>query len=237
MVSAPDFSLCLCRPEVDSLQKTVELPSAKISTSCSRLYALSEVLLHNCAMYRVSSDTNYNPLGDISENHDDLERSYSSAISASTNNASSSSKAVLAALRALQDKIRRLEIERSQALDESAQLKQQLKNQEAEAEHTKQKENLSAQKSLQEARHAYERLLSEKTELELRLGRLEDKNRTSHGISEDLQAKIKNYEEEKQAGAARIKELEHQHHQLDIQIRNAQQKEKGMLLLPYLVPY
>jgi septal ring factor EnvC (AmiA/AmiB activator) len=44
----------------------------------------------------------------------------------------SSSKAVLAALRALQDKIRRLESERALALDENAQLRHQIKNQEIE---------------------------------------------------------------------------------------------------------
>lgn len=46
-----------------------------------------------------------------------------------SNTSASSSKAVLAALRALQDKIRRLEQERGAALDEAAQLRHQLQTQ------------------------------------------------------------------------------------------------------------
>ena len=58
----------------------------------------------------------------------DLDSSYRSATSAnSTSVNTSSSKAVLAALRALQDKIRRLESERSQALDEATDLRQKIK--------------------------------------------------------------------------------------------------------------
>ena len=62
-----------------------------------------------------------------------LNKSYStvrSNISAVGSTATGSSKAVLAALRALQDKIRRLESERAQALDENAELKQLIKQHE-----------------------------------------------------------------------------------------------------------
>ena len=84
-------------------------------------------------MYKYSSDTNFNTsheMVDLDAANDALlNKSYSSIISSASNgNASSSSKAVLAALRALQDKIRRLETERTQALDESSQLRLQLKN-------------------------------------------------------------------------------------------------------------
>ncbi len=183
-------------------------------------------------MYRSNGDSNYGHLNDILEiqddNNDDFNKSYNTAQSnASSNNGSSSSKAVLAALRALQDKIRRLEAERSQALDETVQLRHQLKNQEIEAEHSKQKDNLSAQKSLQDIRNAYERLLVEKSELEVKLSKLETHNRSSQNISEDLLSKIRTLEEEKHSSALRIKDLEHQQHQIDTQIKHAQQKEKG----------
>eukprot|EP01036_Dinobryon_divergens_P031486 gene31488-40892_t len=96
---------------------------------------------------------------------------------ASTSN-NSSSKAVLAALRALQDKIRRLEAERAQAVEESSQLKHQLKLQEIEFDHSRQKESLSSQKVLQEAKNSFEKVFTEKTDLEVRLVKLEERNKS-----------------------------------------------------------
>jgi uncharacterized protein (UPF0335 family) len=89
----------------------------------------------------------------------------------STSNQGSSSKAVLAALRALQDKIRRLEAEKQQSLDETKQLRLQLQNQEMEFEHLKQKDKLSLQKSISDARSSYENILTEKNELEIKLAK------------------------------------------------------------------
>ena len=98
---------------------------------------------------------------------------------------------MLAALRALQDKIRRLESERTQALNDTAQLRQQIKNQEVESDHIKQKEHLASQKNLLEVRTAYDRILTEKTEAEIRLSKLEDRNRIEEEIARDLRAKIR----------------------------------------------
>ena len=55
---------------------------------------------------------------DLSVNADLLDKSYNSSNPYNGTSQTSSSKAVLAALRALQDKIRRLESERSQALNQ-----------------------------------------------------------------------------------------------------------------------
>jgi chromosome segregation ATPase len=164
---------------------------------------------------------------DLSANADLLDRSYSSNAYNGAANSTSSSKAVLAALRALQDKIRRLEAERSQALDEAAQLRHQLKNQEVEAEHTKQREQLAAQKGLHEVRAAYERLLTDKSELEVRLSKFEEKNKVAQSHIDDLQAKIRVLEDEKHAGEMKLKDLDHQRAQTEAQIRLAQQKEEG----------
>jgi chromosome segregation ATPase len=161
---------------------------------------------------------------DLSTNADLLDRSYGSTTG---NNASSSSKAVLAALRALQDKIRRLESERSQALDESTQLRHQLKNQEVETDHAKQREQLAAQKNLQEVKAAYERLLTDKTELEVRMTKLEERNKLAQQSADDLQTKIRMLEEEKHNGTMQIRDLEHQRIQFEAQIKAAQLKEEG----------
>lgn len=177
------------------------------------------------------TEDSYHDHLDISGNFDAnlMDKTYGS--SSSANNAASSSKAVLAALRALQDKIRRLESERSQALDESTQLRHQLKNLEIEAEHTKQREQLSSQKNLQEVKSAYERLLNEKAELEIRLARIEEKNKIALSSADSLQTRIRTLEDEKHSSVLKIKELEHQHHQLEMQIKQAQQKEEGIIII------
>lgn len=167
---------------------------------------------------------------DLSAPADLLDRSYNST-SYNGNNNTSSSKAVLAALRALQDKIRRLESERTQALDETVQLRHQLKNQEVEAEHAKQREQLQAQKNLQEVRGAYERLLTDKSELEVRLSKYEEKNKQAQNNVDDLQAKIRLLEDDKHNGTMKLKDIEHQRVQIETQIKLAQQKEEGAFFI------
>jgi hypothetical protein len=151
-----------------------------------------------------------------------------SMTSQGNNVSTSSSKAVLAALRALQDKIRRLELERTQAMDETAQLRHQLQNQEIEFEHAKNKESLNSQKSLQESRHAYDRLLTDKTELEIRIAKLEERNAENRNNSDLLQEKIREVEEEKYRCQMKAKELETEQLQLNLQIDHGHKREKDL---------
>jgi len=151
----------------------------------------------------------------------------SSSGSSAVGQVAGSSKAVLAALRALQDKIRRLEIERSQALEEATQLRQQVKHLEVEIEHTKQREALANHKVMAEATATKERLYTEKAELEVKLARSEDRvKEQSKQISEleyrqrGVDDKLKVVEEEKAKGDARIKDLASQ-------LAQAAAKEKG----------
>lgn len=135
-----------------------------------------------------------------------------------------------AALRALQDKIRRLEAERTQALDETTQLKHQLKHFEIEADHNKQRDQLASQKTLQEAKNSYERLLGEKSELEMKINRLEDKNKANQKVLEEFQSKNRFMDEEKHSLTSKLKDLELQQQQLEQRIKNSQIKEKGFEL-------
>lgn len=178
--------------------------------------------------YSFNDSRNDTPNRNDQEEHP-LNRSYTGGTSSSPANSASasSSKAVLAALRALQDKIRRLESERAQALDDTVQLRHQLKTQEIESEHTKQRDNLTAQKNLHEVRSAYEKLLTEKTELEMRLSKLEDRSRDEQQITEDLRTKILCIEDEKHDGLLCMKDLEGMKIQLQEQLQHTQQKEKG----------
>ena len=139
----------------------------------------------------------------------------------------SNSKAVLAALRALQDKIRRLESERSQALEETANLRNQLSNFEIESEHRLRKETIDYQRSIQDARNIYDKLLSEKDALEQRFTKLEAKCRESNSELDDLNLQYKKLESEKYASEVRLTLLERELESLQNQLQSSQQHEQG----------
>ena len=145
--------------------------------------------------------------------------------------AGTSSKAVLSALRALQDKIRRLEAEKMEATEEAARLRIQIRNHEMESDRFKQRDALASQKNLHEVRTLYERILAEKCETEARLLKLEDRNRGEEKISADLRAKIRDVEDEKYSGLMIIKDLESRRTQLQNQVLHVREKEKGMILI------
>ena len=138
-----------------------------------------------------------------------------------------SSKAVLAALRALQDKIKRLEREKNDAIEETTRLRLQIQNQNYESGRFKERDSLTSLKNLNEVRTAYERILTEKSETETRLLKLEERNQAEEKIALDLRAKIRIFEDEKHSGILAIKELELERTQLHGQILHIQQKEKG----------
>lgn len=159
---------------------------------------------------------------------------YSPALSTAVTpmrSAATSSKAVLTALRALQDKISRLESEKTDALEESARLRLQIQNQDMTSERYKQRDNLTSQKNLHEVRTAYDRILSEKSETEIRLSKLDERNRAEEKIAIELRAKIRAVEDEKHTGLLTIKDLESERTQLQSQILHIHQKEKGQCIL------
>ena len=159
---------------------------------------------------------------------------YSPALSTTVTpmrSAATSSKAVLTALRALQDKISRLESEKTDALEESARLRLQIQNQDMTSERYKQRDNLTSQKNLHEVRTAYDRILSEKSETEIRLSKLDERNRAEEKIAIELRAKIRAVEDEKHTGLLTIKDLESERTQLQSQILHIHQKEKGQCIL------
>lgn len=95
-------------------------------------------------------------------------------VSADGNIATGGSKAVLAALRALQEKIRRLETERSVALEETTRVRQEAREREIDMQRDSEKEKLTLQKTINEARVAYESLDEQKQGLGLRFVRAEE---------------------------------------------------------------
>jgi len=137
-----------------------------------------------------------------------------------------SSKAVLAALRALQDKIKRLEAERGQAIDECTHLKNQIRAQEIEAEHSRQRDVLNSQRSLLEAKSAFDRLMSEKASMEEQLHELQSKTRGSQQIIDNQKARIGALEDEKSRVLARQRELDCIQRDAEDKVKFKQNKEK-----------
>ena len=156
-------------------------------------------------------------------------RGSSSSSMSSSGAAGTSSKAVLSALRALQDKIRRLEAEKMEATEEAARLRIQIRNHEMESDRFKQRDALASQKNLHEVRTLYERILAEKNETEARLLKLEDRNRGEEKISAGLREKIRAVEDEKYSGLMIIKDLESRRTQLQSQVLHIREKEKGTI--------
>lgn len=139
----------------------------------------------------------------------------------------SSSKAVLAALKALQDKIRRLESERSQHLDEINSLKNSLKSQEIEAEHLRQRDNLFNQRMLQEFKSGSEKVLNEKADMEAKLAKAEEKSKEYLKTSMSLQEKVASLENERELLNLRVNELESTQRLAESQGVRNQEREKG----------
>eukprot|EP01041_Mallomonas_annulata_P007496 gene7496-15337_t len=140
----------------------------------------------------------------------------------------SSSKEVLVASRTLQDKIRRLETERSQALYETEQLRNHVSNLEIESEHKKRKDVLEYQRSLQEIRNIIDKLSADKDELESRIVKIEEKSLDSRTEFKVLMSRIKTLEHEKILSETRTSDTEKDSQNLKQQLIAAQQREKDL---------
>ena len=139
-----------------------------------------------------------------------------------------SSRAVLSALRALQDKIKRLETERSVALEETEGLRQQLRGLETEQDQLRARDDAMAQRNIMEARNQYDRLLGEKTDIEARVSRAEDRKKDMQRSHEDLKDEIRTLLDEKQASLSKIKDFESQISHLESQLGTLQRKESEL---------
>ena len=139
-----------------------------------------------------------------------------------------SSKAVLSALRALQDKIRRLETEKSQALEETARLRQNYSSLQAETDQIRARDDAMAQRNIMEAKAAYDRLLAEKTDLEVRVQRAEERKTDIQRTHDELKDKIRAMLDEKHESLTKIKEMESHVNHLETQLGHLHKKESEL---------
>jgi len=147
--------------------------------------------------------------------------------SASPASQGSSSKAVLAALRALQDKIRRLESDKVRADDETKHLRDQIQNKEAEFDYQKQREKMSLQRNLNETKINYEQAMAKKNQLEAHLQELEGINHELRSNTDELVATVQSLEDDKYQKDMTLKDLESKFLHLEMQMEVSQQRERG----------
>ena len=171
-------------------------------------------------MYRYSVDPQEEEVGAM----DALNLSSSMTVGTSQ----SGSKAVLAALRALQDKIRRLDSEKTSALDECNQLKAQIKSMEIDHEHMKQRDALINNQSLLEAKGAYDALNAAKAVQESDYTKLQEKYREQATSFNKLKIQYETLEDEKLTLLSKCNNLEKQCNEQDSLLRQFQVKEKEM---------
>lgn len=154
--------------------------------------------------------------------------SYASPGTSFTHASVSSSKAVLAALRALQEKIKKLETERLEAQEEAAQLRAQLRHYEEEAKYQKQKEQSYAHESLLETRSTIEQLSVDKQELEQKLHKAEQDNRAISRELERLREQLDATLQVKEGMIPQVREAEGRISVLEQEVRASQEREKEL---------
>jgi uncharacterized protein (UPF0335 family) len=162
--------------------------------------------------------------------HYGVNDSHLSSVSGGAGSASSttSSKAVLAALRALQDKIRRLESEKVQAQDEVEELKREISSQQVESNHMREKVQLDSERSLEEAKSAYNSLLNDKSDLEAQLAELVAQNKEASSDVTEMESKLAELVELKKEALAKESELDRRQREVEHQLSLSQLQEQEM---------
>jgi len=175
-------------------------------------------------MYRYS-DSGAEPVIGMDEGVEDPnELNLSSSMSMQTSQ--SGSKAVLAALRALQDKIRRLDSEKNTSIDECNQLKAQIKSMEIDFEHLKQRESLINTQAMLEAKSSYDSLKAEKAIQEADYFKMQDAVKEATTNFNRVKLQLESTESERSALTLRCNKLEVQCTEQDEILQAAHNKER-----------
>ena len=80
---------------------------------------------------------------------------------------------------------------------------------------------------MNEARHSNDVLQTEKSEIEFRMRKYEERYKQEHRAFEELQDKFKLVEQERQSTLYQLKDITHQKDQLEVIFDNVQRREKG----------
>mmetsp|Transcript_38177 Transcript_38177/g.50296 ORF Transcript_38177/g.50296 Transcript_38177/m.50296 type:complete len:659 (-) Transcript_38177:43-2019(-) len=144
------------------------------------------------------------------------------------NTSTNTSKAVLSALRALQDKIRRLEGERAKAIDECSRLQERLQQVEVESNHLRQVDAISAQEKASAARLAYERLMAEKNQVDVRLAKAEEQKKALARDADAQRDRAHQAEVGHRTAESQVVSLETRVAELEAEVRDFQRREKDL---------
>lgn len=136
-----------------------------------------------------------------------------------------STKAVLSALRALQDKIRRLEAERQSAVDQCAQLRSKIQQVETDSQKYLDIEVHRAKELSAEQNSTIKQLTADKAGLELRLSRHEEERKALYRQIEHLRDRAAELELSQRASAAKSVTHQTRATQLHDDLKLAEQRE------------
>eukprot|EP00611_Tribonema_gayanum_P022316 TRINITY_DN4456_c0_g5_i1.p1 TRINITY_DN4456_c0_g5~~TRINITY_DN4456_c0_g5_i1.p1 ORF type:complete len:636 (+),score=211.78 TRINITY_DN4456_c0_g5_i1:211-2118(+) len=142
---------------------------------------------------------------------------------------SSSSQAVLSALRSLQEKIRRLEADRDAALEEAADTRAQLSRQQAEHEQAQRLASAAAQERLTTQRLAFERLVADRAADDVKLSKAEEKKEALVREREAAHARAREAEAGRHAAEARAAAIKAQAAALQEELARAQEQQGSAL--------
>jgi hypothetical protein len=142
-----------------------------------------------------------------------------------------SSKAVLSALRALQEKIRRLESERGDLLDECVGLKSQLRQQQFKHEQESSKLRLDYENIERSSRSFYESTALEKNELTRLVVRHEEEKKALEKEAQYIKENAQCGEEERRESSTRVKVLEKRIAHLEQDLRDSAERANTTTLV------
>jgi hypothetical protein len=142
-----------------------------------------------------------------------------------------SSKAVLSALRALQEKIRRLESERGDLLDECVGLKSQLRQQQYKHEHESTKLRTDYENIERSSRSFYESTALEKNELTRLVVKHEEEKKAMEKEAQYIKENAQRGEEERREASTRVKVLEKRIAHLENDLRDSAERANTTTLV------
>jgi hypothetical protein len=133
----------------------------------------------------------------------------------------SSQPAVLLALKALQDKVRRLETDRTSATSKAAQLRADLQNRESRGHAAREDFARSEIAAIEEGRHGLEAVVKERHELEISLVRKEERRRAAAMAVEKEAEKADEYRAEKMHVEGRMGMVAQRRRAMDAEVAQA----------------
>ena len=113
-------------------------------------------------------------------------------------------------------------------MEETARLRQSYSSLQAETDQIRARDDAMAQRNIMEAKGSYDRLLAEKTDLEVRVQRAEERKTDIQRTHDELKDKIRAMLDEKHESLTKIKDMESHVNHLETQLTHLHKKESEL---------